>query len=504
MPRTRSQPNASAAYPPRRSAEGGRHQTIKRLAFYIFAGGLVFPLLSGGEELGSPPQHRVPLHVRQLFLDDQGIAQRTALQRSMHRPSKRGAVIRSPDPTQTVQTRTAPVWDAAAKTYKLWVIGIDQNLWESPDGLHWSAGAKTNNRIMMAVYDPVDPDPRRRFKAPLLNNGFVVSADGIHWDKIAVSKIQSFDEGNFSYAPKQGLFIHTVKRKGTYGRALALASSRNFVDWHDLGIVFQSDERDQTLARQHIAARFADAGLHHPPYRDPSVYNVDVYNMGVFYYEGVYLGIPAMYHATGPVPNYPNTVGFHLLQLAFSRDLKHWQRLGDRSTWIGPSRHGSGAYDMTQILPPSAPIVRGDELWFYYTGLKWRGSFTYEGTFPNGKMVRIPGKDRDGGAICLAVLRRDGFISLDAGDSPGTLDTRPFALTGSTLRLNVDAHDGEIQATLLDSSGRILATAQPVTGDQPRAEVTWQEGSLADHLGERVTLRLTLRRASLYSYWLTP
>ena len=448
--------------------------------------------------------HRVAAGVRQLFLDDVGIAMRRGLQRRMHRPQKRGAVIRSPDPQQTVQTRTAPVWDPVAKRHKLWVIGIDQNLWESSDGLHWVPGPPTDTRIMMAVHDPRDPDPARRFKSPLLNQGFAVSADGVHWKKLEVGKIDSFDEGNFSYAPTQGLFVHTVKRRGTYGRALALASSRNFVDWQDMGLVFQSDDRDQTLGRQHIDARFADPGLSHPPYRDPSVYNVDVYNMGVFYYEGVYLGVPALYHATGPVPNYPNTVGFHLLQLAFSRDLKEWHRLGDRSTWIGPSRRGSGAYDMTQILPPSAPLTRGDELWFYYTGLKWRGSFTYQGTFPNGKMIPVRGKDRDGGAICLAVLRRDGFISLDAGDSPGVLETEEFVLPERQLYLNADAQDGDIQATLLDGSGRSLATSEILTGDHPRAKVAWKNGSAAEHLGERVTLRLTLRNARVYSYWLAP
>ena len=468
-------------------------------AFLVAAGHCAVPTSADDRAL-----HRVTLGVRQLFLDDVGIAARRGLQRRMHRPHKRGAVIRSPDPKQTVQTRTAPVWDPVAKRYKMWVIGIDQNLWESSDALHWVPGPPTDNRISMAVYDPRDPDPARRFKAPLLNRGFAVSADGVHWKKLEVAKIASFDEGNFSYAPTQGLFVHTVKRKGTYGRALALASSHNFVDWEDMGVVFQSDDRDQALGREHIDARFSDTGLSHPPYRDPAVYNVDVYNMGVFQYEGVYVGIPAMYHATGPVPNYPNTVGFHLLQLAFSRDLKEWHRLGHRATWIGPSRRGSGAYDMTQILPPSAPLTRGDELWFYYTGLKWRGSFTYQGTFPNGKMIPVRGKDRDGGAICLAVLRRDGFISLDAADLPGVLETEPFVLPGKHLYLNADAQDGEIQATLLDASGRSLATSEPLTGDHPRARVVWTMGSAADHLGKRVTLRLKLRNASVYSYWLAP
>ena len=42
-----------------------------------------------------------------------------------------------------------------------------------------------------------------------------------------------------------------------------------------------------------------------------------------------------------------------------------------------------------QILPPSAPVVHGDELWFYYTGIKYR---------------KLPkGVTSDLGAICLAV-----------------------------------------------------------------------------------------------------
>ena len=62
-----------------------------------------------------------------------------------------------------------------------------------------------------------------------------------------------------------------------------------------------------------------------------------------------------------------------------------------------------------------------DELWFYYTGLKYRGGWTYVGKFPNGKHVPRPELDRDVGAICLAVLRRDGFVSLDATDTEGTV-----------------------------------------------------------------------------------
>lgn len=446
-------------------------------------------------------EFRPPPGERQLFLDDHGIARIENLHRTMHQPEKRGAVIRSPDPQKTIQTRTAPTWDPREKHYKLWVLGIDENLWQSDDGLHWTPGPKTNMRIDMAVYDPREADGSRRFKAPLLNKGFAVSADGVEWTKLDVAPIPSSDEGNFSYDVNSGRFIHTVKRGGMHGRSVALATSRDFQSWNDLGVVFQADDRDQELGRKNIQERMADPTLHHPPYDDPKSYNVDVYNMGVFRYEGLYIGLPAMFHSTGPVPNYPNTVGFHLVQLACSRDLRHWRRLGERQTFIGPSRVHSGAYDLTQILPPSAPVVRDDELWFYYTGLKWRGTFTYIGDYPNGKYVPIPGRDHDGGAVCLAVLRRDGFVSLDADDKEGSITTKPFTPPGGELYVNVDARNGQLLAELYDEHGNVLARTKPIQGDSPRVQLEWADGKLTDVERQAVNLRFKLRNARLYSYW---
>jgi hypothetical protein len=448
------------------------------------------------------PEFHISAGRRQLFLDDVGIAKIENLTRTMHKPTKRGAVIRSPQPTKTIQTRAAPVWDREAELYKIWVITVDDNLWQSKDGLHWTPGPKTNMRIMLAAYDPLDPDPTRRFKAPLLNRGFAVSPDGVTWRKLELPKIQSSDEGNFSFDADQGLFIHTVKRGGKYGRAVALATSKDFASWDDFGLVFQADDRDQELGKKHIEQRRADAALQQNFHNDPQVYNVDVYNMGVFRYESLYIGMPAMYHAVGSIPNYPNTDGFHLIQLVCSRDLKHWQRLGDRQTFIGPSRIDSGAYDLTQILPPSSAVVRDDELWFYYTGLKWRNTFKYVGTFPNGEHEPIPGRDRDGGAICLAVLRRDGFASLDAGERKGAIQTRPFRLPGGKLLVNVDARRGELRVEVFSEDGNVVARSEPLTGDLLREPVKWAEGEIADLKGRTVSLRFTLRNGQFYSYWL--
>ena len=132
--------------------------------------------------------------------------------------------------------------------------------------------------------------------------------------------------------------------------------------------------------------------------------------------------------------------------------------------------------------------MRGDELWFYYTGIKYRQS--------------PPDADMDTGAICLAVLRRDGFVSLDAGEPGGMLVTKPFSLLGSKLRVNVDALSGKLSAEVLDDRGAVLAASNALTGDLPSGEIDWQQGQFADLKGRIVSLRFTLSHARFYSYWI--
>ena len=453
------------------------------------------------------PEISVPVGQRQLFLDDHAVAKIENLKRTMHQPKKKGAVIRADylvHPTHTIQTRAAPAWDPERKVFKFWVLGVGTNAgyMESPDGLHWNPGPEMNLDVWLAVRDPNDPDPARRYKAALLNRGFAVSADGIRWTKLDVPAISSSDEGNFSFDPSEGLFVHTVKRSGPYGRSVHLVTSRDFATWQDHGLIFCADDLDQELGRQSIQARLADPRLLQPFQNDPAAYNVDVYNMGVFRYEGYYIGMPAMYHATGPIPNYPNTDGFHLVQLACSRDLKTWHRLGDRQAFIGPSPVGGGAYDLTQIIGPSDAVVRGDELWFYYTGLKYRASWRYVGQYPHGEHIRLPGLDPDQDAICLAVLRRDGFVSMEAGESEGVLVTKSFALSGSRLYVNVDAPEGELRVEVLSRGAKVLAASRPLTGDQPHGQVIWKKGNMGSTKGREVRLRFRLRKAHFYSFWL--
>ena len=182
--------------------------------------------------------------------------------------------------------------------------------------------------------------------------------------------------------------------------------------------------------------------------------------------------------------------------MACSRDLKTWQRIGQREPFLSTSPLGAGAYDIQTIIGPSAPVVHNDELFFYYTGIK-QYAFVGSGNDPSYEDY-VP----DAGAICLAILRRDGFISLDAGETPGKLTTRPCVLPGGRLRVNVAVRKhGHLQIEALNSNGDVLAVSVPITRDERRAEVTWKRGNIIDLKGQLVHLRFTLCRSGLYSYW---
>ena len=178
-----------------------------------------------------------------------------------------------------------------------------------------------------------------------------------------------------------------------------------------------------------------------------------------------------------------------------SRDLKNWTRLGERKPFIETSPLGAGAYDLQGLLGPSNAVVRDDELWFYYTGTKQYAFIT------SGE---VPGYDDyypDSGAVCLAVLRRDGFISLDAGHAVGVICTEAFTLNGDALFVNVDVPNGELGVEMFSTDGDTLAASARLHGDYPAARIAWTEGNIAQFLGQTIRLRFTLRNGRFYSYW---
>ena len=220
-----------------------------------------------------------------------------------------------------------------------------------------------------------------------------------------------------------------------------------------------------------------------------------------------------MFHHTGTVPKgwegfdeielpdwvrewvnkHSDYTGFFHVALTCSRDLKQWTRLGNREPFIDVSPLGQDAYDLQTISSPSNAIIRSDELWFYYNGGK-----SY------GVAAAAPG---DRYAICLAVLRRDGFISLGATEQGESIITKPLRIPegSSQLMVNVDALESDLSVRIRNTSGQPLpdlGTSDKVTGNQPRAQITWEgKSDISALAGREVQIRFRLHNANFYSFW---
>lgn len=110
----------------------------------------------------------------------------------------------------------------------------------------------------------------------------------------------------------------------------------------------------------------------------------------------------------------------------------------------------------------------------------------------------------------LALLRRDRFASMDAGDSTGILTTRPVRFRGRHLFVNVQAEKGELRTEVLDENGQVIpsfssANCVPISVDRTRQAIAWNGGrDLSVLRGRPVRFRFYLHNGALYSFWVSP
>ena len=464
----------------------------------------------------------VPSSERQLFLDDFLLGAVDRVERRIHQPAKYegNLILRGDQPWEgsSIQTRSAPCWDPQEQVWKLWYFGGGHRTGfaRSKDGIHWEKpvlgkrkyqGSRENNLIVIKD-DPdgfiehvvIDPDapPTRRYKALQGYRGRqpLVSADGYEFERLDVRAIPSQDESHLNYDETKKQFILTVKQRGPFGRSVYLSLSQDFEQWTRPELIFHADVRDQELGRLRIREHLANPRLYTPRINVPQEYNTEIYNMPVFPYEGIYIGMPNFFESSGLTPPpHNNQDGVNSVKLSTSRDLRRWTKVGNRDSFIPVSELGGGRIDTVQILAASRPIVRSDELWFYYTGI----NRCYD-----------PDATSEGG-IHLAKLRRDGFVSFYADEQGGFVETRAIRFDGKRLFVNANATGGEVRAEVIDARGREVVASWsredsvPIAGNRLRTELTWRgHESLESLKGETVRFRFHLTNAHLYSFWLEP
>lgn len=442
------------------------------------------PLLDVGKEA---PVLGLPIVVtgeRQLFVDDAIVESTVGLQRNLHPVEKHPAnpliVPDRPWEGQSVLLYGAVIYDPDVDRFRAWYLAWGKHIgqssficyaeskdglqWEKPNlGLHPFDGSDETNIVIPNVtsnttvlYDPRDPNPSHRYKAVIRGGGTrgYVSPDGIHWRDCGAIMDQAYDSTTVHWDPRGEKWMASVKIFRDGKRARGYAESMNFFDWSDTYFMATIDDRDAE--------------------------GDQMYAMVVFHYETVYLGLLRLFHtATNKID----------IELASSRNAKRWDRpLRERFIPTDPRK---GRWDYGNNAPSTAPPVRvGDELWFYYSGRS-----TLHDEVPNT------------GAIGLGTLRRDGFISMDAGAESGLLTTKPVRLEGETLYLNADATDGEIRVELLDGTGNAVEpftreNCQPLQGDSLRHAVRWRcDPETAISPDGTLRIRFHIKNAELYAFW---
>ncbi|OGV70891.1 MAG: hypothetical protein A2283_03580 [Lentisphaerae bacterium RIFOXYA12_FULL_48_11] len=457
----------------------------------------------------------VPIDIgRQLFVDD-FLIENSTLKRVFHLPLKySGNPILKPETelemnpggnSAAVPKSGGVWWDPAEKIFKMWYeAGWIHTICyaTSKDGLKWERPSldikKDTNQILPTDLTPdswtVVPDwsasdPQQRYKLFMRPPGgqmpgvSMTSSDGIHWTN-RVTTGNTGDRSTMFYNPFRKKWVYSL-RSGFRGRSRHYWEADDFLagaKWPDSGpVVWAAADRDDP---KDIVTQ-----------RTPQLYNLDAVA-----YESIMLGFYEIHH--GPENDICEKMGLPKiteLNFAYSRDGFHWLR-PDRRAHIPAERKDIWDRGYVQSLG-NLCCVRGDKLWFYYTGFQGDTNKVSKHWLQNGMYDR--------GSTGIAFLRRDGFASMEAETDAGKLTTRPVQFSGEQLFVNADTSNGELKVEVLDETGQPIApftltSCRPLSSDSTISPISWDGAeSLSNLRNKPVRFRFTLRNGALYAFWVS-
>ena len=423
----------------------------------------------------------------------------------------------------------------------------------SPDGLRWERpnlglvdfqGSKENNLVQGIVgptngivYSPEmvgSEYPERYYKTLCREEGgwaVYYSGDGLRWTRREENPVltapllgdvcttgkssERFPKGMFykqTPPPKYLAFPQLRVRVGRFERRCVgfsgcpMTFPETFTKWEDASLVLAPDLLDDEWADERLTT--ASDALR---FDSPQEHRTEFLGLAGFRYAGLLLGFLWVLNVSGdwkpsPDGDQVDQDGIAELQLVSSRDLIHWQRVGDREPLIPLG--APGTWDSAQIYTANYPCVVEDEIWIYYTGRRFGRAGPRSPNPPETEEAGgHPGSQTAGTG--LAKLRLDGFVSLDAGKREGTVTTRPLRFEGTELVINAQAPGGSVVVEILAQDGGAIqgfgaVDCDAFSGDSLRHTVTWsKKPDLSALRGEPVRLRFHLNTAKLYSFVFT-
>jgi hypothetical protein len=458
--------------------------------------------------LTNPPEV-IPIDVgRQLFVDD-FLIEETTLKRTYHNAeySYGNPVIRPDRAWERQYTgHHAEVWgpgvgatvfsdgvwyDPKDRLFKIWYrlgLTLARAYATSNDGVHWekpSLDIVSGTNIVQAEssgsctvwLDHEEKEPARRFKmmsstSHMQPQRLYFSPDGIHWSPKIAQSPPCGDRTTMFWNPFRKVWVFSI-RTGDGARARLYREDPDVV----AGIQWKKGEPVRWVGADRLDPMRPDIKV------QPQLYNLDAVG-----YESLMLGLFSMWYGAPKDRHKPNEI-----VLGYSRDGFHWTR-PVRTAFI-PVSENYGDWNWANVQSAGGcTLVVGDKLYFYVMG--WAG---VRGTTQPGV-----------GSIGLATLRRDGFASMDAGNSEGTLTTRPVRFKGQYLFVNADVPNGTLTVEMLDSRGMVIKpfsrdNCLPVSADKTLQRIHWQNGGDLSKLeGKEVKFRFHLTNGRLYAFWVSP
>ena len=261
--------------------------------------------------------------------------------------------------------------------------------------------------------------------------------------------------------------VHEGPGRRHYRRRTGVMLSENLLTWTSARMVLHPDELD-------------------PP---------DFDSTHVFRYGDRYIALTTyLHHEEGATND---------VTISTSRDGFNWTRALPRELWLSRGREGD--FDAGCVSVASDPVVRGMDLWFYYSG------------FPQRQTVF-----EQEAAIGLVKLMKDRFMSFEApADDYGYLLTKEFVFRGKGLSINCRMKHGdrntfgELKAEILkrpndaDPAQRMgaiipghgLEDCDLIRSNAPNQIVKWNgNGDLSELDGQPVYLRFRLRNGGLFAF----
>ncbi len=480
--------------------------------------------------LKNPPSI-IPINVgRQLFVDD-FLIEHTMLYRSFHTPYlyEHNPILK-PETSLEMNNGICPVacpfndgvfYDPKDQLFKMWYHagwfdGIGYAI--SKDGLQWERptldvepgtnkvlpareGHKRDGVGVWLDHDAMDPKQRCKmfayFRTPNWEGGEVyTSPDGIHWGEPTRTG-PCGDNTTFFYNPFRKMWVYSIR-----GQDARVSYDRRYIG--------QQDPQTYRFRcyREHCdfieGARWGEKDvvfwigadeldLPHPRLG----YQTQLYNVDAVAYESLMLGLFQIHQ--GP----PNPVceegGFPKiteLMIGFSRDGFHWDR-PNRHPFIASSQK-EGTWNRAYLHSAGGScLIIGDVIYFYFGA--W-----------SGLSPKLGGHMYAGGSTGIAMIRRDGFVSMDANTSRGSLTTRLVTFKGKFLFVNTNTKDGELRVEVLDHNDQVIVpfssnNCNPICTNKTMQMITWQDVKNLSHLIDKpVKFKFNLTNGQLYSFWVSP